>query len=1011
MNRIVISAVCILNTAVQLLAADLYVSTDGNDGAPGTFAAPFKTLSHAKTAVSALLSSSSGAINVYVRGGTYYLDSALTFTPADGGSVTAPITYSAYKGETVVLSGGKKINSAWTASTGNIMVTTLAQNLSIDQLFVNGTRQIMARYPNYDANTAILNGYAADCVSPSRAARWSNPSTGFIRALHDGQWGGNSYFITGKDAGNNLSYTWVGDNNRDKKMHDTYRMVENIFEELDAPGEWFYDKITGKLYFYPPSGTDPSSSTIEVALIDELIRVVGTASQRVSYLTFDGFTYTHTRRTLFTRPYDKLLRGDWAVARAATIFIMNAEHITVKNSLFDQIGGNGILINGYNRNHLITSNEFVSIGATAISTIGLQSAVRYPSTWEDHKVDIQDITVGPLTDDYPMDIEISLNGSFDNGVFEKQTAGVNISMSRNIHVHHNTIHKSPRSGINVNDGTWGGHLIENNDLWDCVRETSDHGPINSWGRDRFWSYKGFNTMGSDGVDKRPFALLDAMSTTIIRNNRIHHTSEWGIDLDDGSTNYDIYNNLLLNCGIKLREGFFRKTHNNIYLYGAQHCHVSFAQSNDSIVNNIFVTATPYQFIIVDLSAAGTYFNSNLFWNFGAGVSMPSSSWNGSYDQASQTADPLFILPLTSNYAVQSTSSALKIGFVNFPMNNFGKPGAPQCPTINYGNGSAGPATDGEPLMDVAVSSILTEALRSATGLPDLNGVCLIGVNSTSYAGKTGFRDLDVIREINGTAITTKSSFWTLYNKLAPGSMVTAKIWRNQGPRDLIFLKASGTETINDSSGVVYSSGWSHSAKRAAGDLNDDVCYSTENGSWFTFDFNGTGIDLLSEKYSDEGDVDVYIDNVLQKTVSCTNESRLIQQAVFSVRDLTAGMHTLKGVKKSGSFMLVDGFTIYSKRVDITHLQEIANTKLDHQRVVVTSAGGRMRISFTNALAEKTRLTIVSPRGCVLCSRNVEPSSRMQIIDFKINNSTASGIYFLQLKTDNAVINRKVLLTK
>ena len=35
-------------------------------------------------------------------------------------------------------------------------------------------------------------------------------------------------------------------------MHDSIRFVENIFEELDAPGEWFLDAKTGTLYFYPP---------------------------------------------------------------------------------------------------------------------------------------------------------------------------------------------------------------------------------------------------------------------------------------------------------------------------------------------------------------------------------------------------------------------------------------------------------------------------------------------------------------------------------------------------------------------------------------------------------------------------------------------------------------------------------------------------------------------------------------------------------------------------------------
>jgi hypothetical protein len=43
----------------------------------------------------------------------------------------------------------------------------------------------------------------------------------------------------------------------------------------------------------------------------------------------------------------------------------------------------------------------------------------------------------------------------------------------------------PRAGICIGDGTWGGHVIEFNHIYDTVRETGDHGPFNAWGRERF----------------------------------------------------------------------------------------------------------------------------------------------------------------------------------------------------------------------------------------------------------------------------------------------------------------------------------------------------------------------------------------------------------------------------------------------------------------------------------------------------------------------------------------------
>jgi hypothetical protein len=53
-------------------------------------------------------------------------------------------------------------------------------------------------------------------------------------------------------------------------------------------------------------------------------------------------------------------------------------------------------------------------------------------------------------------------------------------------------------------------------------------------------------------------LLDAQQTTIIRNNRFRCDHGWDVDLDDGSSNYHIYNNVMLNGGLKFREGFKRK---------------------------------------------------------------------------------------------------------------------------------------------------------------------------------------------------------------------------------------------------------------------------------------------------------------------------------------------------------------------------------------------------------------------------------------------------------------------
>ena len=113
----------------------------------------------------------------------------------------------------------------------------------------------------------------------------------------------------------------------------------------------------------------------------------------------------------------------------------------------------------------------------------------------------------------------------------------------------------PRAAICIGDGTWGGHLIEFNHTHDTVRETSDHGPFNAWGRDRGWSLsQSHGTYTSDRSLDVWEARVDAMEPVIVRNNFFNEKSGWGLDLDDGASSYEIYNNISIGgVSMKLRE--------------------------------------------------------------------------------------------------------------------------------------------------------------------------------------------------------------------------------------------------------------------------------------------------------------------------------------------------------------------------------------------------------------------------------------------------------------------------
>ena len=172
----------------------------------------------------------------------------------------------------------------------------------------------MARYPNYDPQkkTAAYQGYAADAFSKERAANWADPAGGYIHAMHVHRWGGYHYRITGKDAEGNVTYEGGWQNNRQMGMHKNFRMVENIFEELDAPGEWFHDAKNIHALLHAGQRHGFAAATVEVVRLRHLVEFQGAQKAPVKFITLQGFTVRHAARTFhgLQRTFAALGLGD-----------------------------------------------------------------------------------------------------------------------------------------------------------------------------------------------------------------------------------------------------------------------------------------------------------------------------------------------------------------------------------------------------------------------------------------------------------------------------------------------------------------------------------------------------------------------------------------------------------------------------------------------------------------------------------------------------------------------------
>jgi len=749
----------LLSLAFHVLGQPYYVAPTGDDDNPGTLEKPFAGLKRAQEAVR----QKSGS--VWLRGGTYYLAQPLVFTPLDSGTKTAPVVYQAYREEQPVISGGVKLEKLdWQPYRDGIYMAKVPENLRTEEIFVNGERQVLARYPNFDPNAQYFDGFAVDAISTNRAARWADPAGGYFHAMHPALWGDFTWRITGKDAKGEVTMEGGWQNNRGGAVHQTIRFVENIFEELDAPREWFLDLKTHTLYFYPPAGLDLSTATVEATRLRSLVEFRGSESKPVRFVTLRGLTFRQAARTVMETK-EPLMRSDWAIYRGGAIFFEGAEDCVLEDCFLDQVGGNALFINNYNRRVVVRGCRIAKAGGSGICFVGDPQAARNPLFNYSQVNTLEDLdrTPGPKSDNYPADCLVDDCLIYLTGRVEKQTAGVQIQLAQGITLRHCSMYDMPRAGINIGDGCWGGHVIEFCDVFDTVKETGDHGSFNSWGRDRYWRP---SIAEVNGWVKRVPELprLDTVKPVILRNNRWRCDHGWDIDLDDGSSFYIITNNLCLRGGIKNREGYGRVVENNIIVDSGLHPHVWYASSGDVFQRNI--VWRDYQPALMPAPPWGQDMDHNLMHREGATTGPATRlQMQSGRDQHSIVADAQFVEPATGDYRVKDGSPALGLGFVNFQMDNFGvrKPALKalaRTPVLPGQNPVAAPGPrDSTPRswLGASVRNVADAGEMSALGLPGINGVLVIKIPIGSVLEKCGLRKGDVILSVNGTKTTDVST--------------------------------------------------------------------------------------------------------------------------------------------------------------------------------------------------------------------------------------------------------------
>lgn len=305
------------------------------------------------------------------------------------------------------------------------------------------------------------------------------------------------------------------------------------------------------------------------------------------------------------------------------------------------------------------------------------------------------------------------------------------------------------------------------------------------GRDRFW-HPNYNIMTQITNEKPALILADVVEPIIIRHNRLRCDRGWDIDLDDGSSNYQIYNNLCLNGGIKLREGFYRTVENNIIVNNTLHPHLWFKNSGDVFSRNIVMT----KYKPISVRGWGREVDYNIFADSLAYLA--ARQLGG--DAHSIVTTVKFINAAKGNFNVADDSEVVtKGGFRNFPMNNFGVlssrlkrlAASPVMPVPLV----AGHATDTKTMFwkGVTFKNLDTLEERSATGMDTERGVYVVSVD---VLGSNQVRDFiasnDVILSVNGKPVNNLDDMEEALKHVDTSKKAELVIFRNQKEHKVVI---------------------------------------------------------------------------------------------------------------------------------------------------------------------------------------------------------------------------------
>ncbi|MFB6610428.1 discoidin domain-containing protein [Agromyces sp. NPDC056379] len=543
----------------SLPALNIYVSPDAKGLQLGTKKHPFKTLEKARSAVRLVNRHMITDINVRLLDGTYRLKDTFTLTSRDSGSNGRTITWEAAAGAEPVISGGTPVTKwkvsdeargIWSANVGEV---------DARQLYVDGAPATRARSgENPGGFSKTENGYA---ITDPAMQSWRNQSD--IEVASSWGWKLQRCLVDTITADRMIMQQpcWHNAHLQQGQEIQNPTWLENAYELLDEPGEWYLDKAEQRLYYLPQDGKNPNDSEVVLPRVQSLVELAGTIDKPVKNVAFEGLTFSHSTWLEPSSP-DGLIEGQagfrmigegnptfdstrlyWKKTPGA-VNVGYGHDIAFEDNVFTHLGAVGLNLNTGTQGTDIIGNVFRDVAATGVQIGGTDIVDHHP---DDQRSVTKNTTV---RNNLITDVATNYRGS----------VGILAGYTERTVIEHNRIYDLPYSGISVG---WGWGLTDKGGNENYLPENGGITPYptDTPSRETIVRYNHISDIMRKQADGGAIYTLSNAPESIVAGNLITdvpHAAYGAIYHDEASSKYRTFNNafcdiefqwLLVNRGI------------------------------------------------------------------------------------------------------------------------------------------------------------------------------------------------------------------------------------------------------------------------------------------------------------------------------------------------------------------------------------------------------------------------------------------------------------------------------